>query len=767
MKTVLKILMVEDLPSDAELVKREILKSGIHFNEKIVETKEEYIHALQDFKPDIILSDYSLPLFNGMQALLLREELAPLIPFILVTGSMNEETAVEVMKAGADDYVIKEHITRIGMAIKTVLEKGDIIRLKKKAEEKIKILSRAIEQNTASIIITDVHGNIEYVNPKFTRITGYSAEEVLGKNPRILKSGNTSPDEYKKLWETIISGGEWHGEFQNFKKNGDKYFESATISSITDENGFITHFLAVKEDITGRKAMEEKLVWEQYLMDSLLDNIPDFIYFKDLESRFLRINKSLAHDFGLNDPLMAIGKSDFDFFKSEHSQEAYHDEQEIISTGLPIIDKHEIETWFDRPPSWVSTTKMPLRDPNGTIIGTFGISRNITEKKKMLDDLILAKEKAEENDHLKTAFLQNISHEIRTPLNAIVGFSSILGNPDLPTHKRKEFINIINVSNDQLISIISGIIALATLESGQEQVTERETNINQLLENVQKQLLVDKISQEVTLSYHAALSDEMAHIYTDPIKLMQILVNLVGNALKFTHQGYVRYGYHLFNDTLQFFVEDSGIGIPKDMHQSIFERFRQVDNTPTRKYGGTGLGLALSKGYVELLGGRLSITSEPGTGSTFSFSLPYKKVEAVSGKIRDTMFYSPALFDGKTILVVEDEANNYVLIEELLSSMKLKVVKAENGLEAVNICAGQNSPDLVLMDIKMPVMDGMEATKKIRERNQDLPIIALTAYVFETEKERILASGCNACLEKPIRKHALYETLVKYLVPKD
>ena len=198
-------------------------------------TKEDYIRSIQGFKPDIILSDYSLPTFNGMQALLIRNELAPSIPFILVTGSMNEETAVEVMKAGADDYVIKEHITRLGTAIKTTLEKQEIVRSKKEDEEKIKILSRAVEQNPASIIITDIDGLIEYVNPKFTQLTGYTMDEVIGKNPRILKSETTSSEEYKHLWEIITSGGEWSGEFQNRKKNGDIYFESASISPIMDQ----------------------------------------------------------------------------------------------------------------------------------------------------------------------------------------------------------------------------------------------------------------------------------------------------------------------------------------------------------------------------------------------------------------------------------------------------------------------------------------------------------------------------------------------------
>lgn len=756
--------MVEDLSSDAELVKHEIRKSDIQFLEHIVETKEEYVKAIHEFNPDIILSDYSLPLFNGMQALLLKKELAPLIPFILVTGSMNEETAVEVMKAGADDYIIKENLKRIGIAIKTAIEKKEMIRLKIETEEKLKILSLAVEQNPASIMITDINGTIEHVNPKFTSLTGYSLEEVIGSNPRILKSGTTSPEEYKHIWEVITSGREWRGEFRNRKKNGEFYFESAVIVPITDEKGKITHFLAVKEDITERKRMEEKLAWEQYLMHSLLDNIPDQIYFKDLESRFLRINKSLASVFGLDDPISALGKTDNDFFSKEHASQAYKNEQEIIRTGKPIVGIEEKETWPDRSPKWISTTKMPLRDAKGEIIGTFGISRDITEQKKMQDELVLSKEKAEESNRLKSAFLHNISHEIRTPLNAIIGFSTFLANSELTIDKRKDFINIINTSNDQLLSIISGIIAMATLDAGQEQIVEKKTDINQILQQVYQQFLLNKVSDEVTFSYHPSLPNELAVVLTDPVKLMQVLVNLVENALKFTHKGHVRFGYTLIKNALHFFVEDTGIGIAEEMHEIIFERFRQVDNSATRRYGGTGLGLALSKGYVELLGGNIKLTSACGKGSVFSFNLPYRPVTEKRTDDKNKSGVSGLSFPKeKKILVAEDDYNNYQLINEMLTSMNLKVIWVQNGVEAVSMCMSDMLPDLILMDIKMPLMDGLEATKKIKELKPGLPIIALTAYTMEAERKLILESGCDDYLEKPVKQALLFSRLLKHL----
>jgi PAS domain S-box-containing protein len=518
------------------------------------------------------------------------------------------------------------------------------------------------------------------------------------------------------------------------------------------------------EDITTRKKMEEKLAWEQYLMYTLLDNIPDYIYFKDLESRFVRINKALANVFGLEDPLMAIGKRDSDFFMTEHSQEAFNDEQNIIKTGIPIIGKEEMEIWPDRPSDWVSTTKMPLKNAKGEVIGTFGISRNISEMIRIQDDLLKAKEKAEESNRLKTAFLQNISHEIRTPLNAIIGFSSLLAKNGLAIDKKVEFIDIINKSSDQLLSIITGIISLATLEAGQETIIETETNVNEILRNVYMQFLVTRISNEITFSYSTTLPDEIAIIYTDQVKLMQVLVNLVGNALKFTIKGKVRFGYTVEEGMFRFFVEDTGIGIDKKMHDVIFERFRQVDNSATRKFGGAGLGLALSKGYIEMLGGTIKLTSEPGIGSTFMVSLPYINVSRLETVQKsETSEQEITALSEKTVLVAEDEINNFSLINELLTSMHLHVIHAKNGLEAVKLCSGEILPDLVLMDIMMPIMDGIEATRQIKERNPDLPVIVLTAYVLNIDKKRIDDSGCDDYIAKPIRNNLLLEILTKYL----
>ena len=259
---------------------------------------------------------------------------------------------------------------------------------RKKTEQELRTLSQAVEQSPVSVIITDKQGNIEYVNRAFTEITGYNFNEVKGKNPRILKSGETSPKEYKKLWETITQGNVWHGEFHNKKNDGQLYWEDATIGPIFDENGQIKQFIGLKMDITERKNLEEKLVREHELLQALMDNIPDTIYFKDTKSRFTRINKAHARELKLNSPDEAVGKTDFDFFHKDHAIDAYNDEQQIIKTGKPLIGKIEHVKYFDRPPRWVSTTKVPIRDPRGKIVGLVGISRDITKQKQMEEMVI-------------------------------------------------------------------------------------------------------------------------------------------------------------------------------------------------------------------------------------------------------------------------------------------------------------------------------------------------------------------------------------------
>lgn len=386
------------------------------------------------------------------------------------------------------------------------------------------------------------------------------------------------------------------------------------------------------------------------------------------------------------------------------------------------------------------------------------------ERKKSMQDLKAALQKAEENDRLKTAFLHNISHEIRTPMNAIIGFSGFLNEPDLKPADMHEYTEIICNASHQLLSIIEDIINISTVEAGQETLQTRETNLNLLLRNLDKQFQTKIITSDIELHLNTPLPEEVALIITDETKLMQILTNLVNNACKFTKKGLVSFGYILKGGNLEFYVEDTGIGIAQNMHDAVFDRFRQADSTIAREFGGTGLGLSISKAYVELLGGKIWLTSKVGSGTTLYFSIPFKPVNSIyetAGFTPDVEIIIPD--NQKVILIAEDEKYNYLLLNEMLKGMNANIIWAHNGMEVLEACKTQQKIDLVLMDLKMPVMDGFEATQIIRSYFPDIPIIAQTAYTSEKERLRIFECGCNDIITKPFDANQFKTIINKYL----
>ena len=376
--------------------------------------------------------------------------------------------------------------------------------------------------------------------------------------------------------------------------------------------------------------------------------------------------------------------------------------------------------------------------------------------KTNLSELEIAKGKAEESDRLKTAFLHNISHEIRTPLNAIMGFTELMGSKDYDTDKKKEFTDIIYNCGTQLINIVDDILAISKVEIGQETITMENVDLNFIGYQLYSQFKLKAEKQRIDFHFEPESSGKEVVISTDTTKLFQILSNLIGNALKFTHQGYVEFGYRMDNGIIEFYVRDTGIGIPQDMLDEIFNRFRQVEASDNRKYGGSGLGLSISKAYVELLGGKIWVMSTPEKGSTFYFSIPDKR-EDISTPILSTP--KPGLKEiilkGLTALIVEDEESNYLLLEQMLAEFEHQILWARNGFEALEICKSNPNIQFILMDLKMPVMDGFEATRRIKSIYPKMPILAQSAYSAKEDINKALDAGCNDFLSKPIDKNTL------------
>jgi PAS domain S-box-containing protein len=389
---------------------------------------------------------------------------------------------------------------------------------------------------------------------------------------------------------------------------------------------------------------------------------------------------------------------------------------------------------------------------------------DITDRKKYELELIKSKEKAEENDRLKTAFMHNISHEIRTPMNAIVGFSALLCEPDLDQASKQSFMDLITKSSDHLLSIVSDIMEISNIEAGILKLNIRDININDLLNNLYKQFTCLAVEKGTEFKITCELNDSDSNIQADGTKLLQILTNLLSNAFKFTDKGQIEFGYKLKNDYLEFHVSDTGIGIPMDSHEKIFDRFYQVDYSSSRPYEGTGLGLSISKAYIELSGGKIRVESNPGEGTTFYFTIPYIK-PGQPPKIEKEIIKPERKIniERKTVLIAEDVESNFQLLVGFLSLSNVNLIHARNGKEAIEICKSGKKIDLVLMDIKMPIMDGFEATGVITGMLPNVPVIAQTAYAFESDKKNILTRGFIDYISKPYKKDDLVELVEKYL----
>jgi len=637
------------------------------------------------------------------------------------------------------------------------------------------LLQALMENSPDHIFFKDIKSRFVRINKaKAEEIGLQSSHDALGKSDfdyYTKDKANVIFDHEQAIMnsgQTLISS-----EERITTKDGNEKYFSTIKSPIRDDKGNITGLVGISRDISNQKVIINILNKERDFLQVLMDYIPYTIYFKDLECRFTKINMAQARLLGQKRPEDAIGKTDYDFFDNQTAQSAFEDEQQILSTGLPMLEKVELLKDSEGNSSWVSATKIPVKDTAGKVTGLVGISIDITEKRRAEDKLREAKERAEESDKLKTAFLANMSHEIRTPMNGIIGFSNLLRNQGISDAEKDEFLNHITSCGNTLLNLIDDIIDISKIEAGQIKIRIAETTINDVLDELRESFEASKIKDSkssVKLICIKTLEKGKSVVLTDPFRLRQIISNLIGNALKFTMEGFIEFGYLLEPDqTLKFYVQDTGSGIPKDKQDIIFERFGQVlDSNFFINQKGTGLGLAISINLVRLLGGRMWVDSEPGKGSTFFFTIPYNKIDIqLSGEnIQKIGEENINAFSNSTILIAEDEEINYLYFKYLLKDSGAIILWARNGLDAIELVKKNPDIALVLMDCKMPVLDGLKATMELKTLYPNLPIIAQTAFSMAEEKELSSLAGCNGYITKPINSKELFKLMRKYLPSK-
>jgi PAS domain S-box-containing protein len=525
----------------------------------------------------------------------------------------------------------------------------------------------------------------------------------------------------------------------------------------------LENYIHLAASVLRRHRAEELLKQSELNYRNIYDNALEGIFQISLEGKIMGCNESFARMLGYSsttEVIKSVNEMVDQIWENEDERNQFASQFE----KQDIVQGHEYQfRRTDGSVFWVSLNAKLVRDEKGHKLYYEGFLEDIDNRKKTELELIKSKEKAEESERLKSAFLANMSHEIRTPMNGIIGFTELLKEQNLSAEEQQEFIQTIQKSGARMLNTINSIVDISKIESRLMQVTIKETNINEQIEFIYKFFSPEIENKGLQFIFKIGLPSKEAIIKTDSEKIYAILTNLVKNAIKFTDKGSIEVGYEKKGEFLEFFVKDTGEGISPTQIHVIFDRFRQGSESLSRNYEGSGLGLSISKSYTEMLGGNMWVESEEGKGSIFYFTIPYTSMsnERTEAESDNLLKKNGFQIKNLNIMVVEDDDTSFSLLKRTLQKITYKVLRAGNGIDAIKICQDNPDLDLILMDVRMPKMDGYEATRKIRQFNKNVIIIAQTAYGFLGEREKAIESGCNDYISKPINIALLIELIKK------
>ncbi len=743
---------IDEKDSFTEFPARKTLTGYMIRNDKPLLMRDEQIEKL--VRSDEI-EDVGTPskIWLGVP-LKIKEEI---IGALVVQHYENENAYTE-----QDLEILKFVSTQISLSIET-----------KKAYDDVQIekayFEQLFENSPETIVLTDIEGHLLKVNNEFEKLFGYSAKEALGKKIDDLIAPESLYQEATSISKRVGQGEKIIIETIRQDKRGDQIHVSILGTPIEIGGGQVGVYV-IYRNISEQKKARLALKESEEKLRNILYSSPDAITLADLRGYISEGNPAALEIFGLSSMDELIGMNAIELVNPKNRKQSLEEFKKVLRKGY--VKNVEFELILkNKKQVFVEISASLIKDASGRPLGIVAVTKDITDRREYQKKLQLAKEKAEESDKLKSAFLANMSHEIRTPMNAILGFSELLKNKDLANEERHEYIKIIRSKGNELLLIINDIIDISKIEAGDIRIIPSTFPVNEFMLEIFQQYYEEKsmMNKDHVQFRLTTPEDKEPFINTDRIRLKQIFTNLVQNAFKFTFEGYVEIGYELQNNRqIKFFIKDTGIGIPKKKQDLIFDRFRQVDESLSSQFGGTGLGLAISKNLIDLLGSKISVHSQPAQGSTFSFILPAKDIKNKladkypSFSAEETTIKIPDL-NNRKILVAEDDSSNYLFIESFLKRSGANILWARDGLQAFEIFKAEDNIDLILMDIKMPNLDGIEATKKIRKINTEIPIIALTAYAFTNDQKKSIRAGCNDYLSKPVKLEVLSETLTRYV----